>query len=57
MLGQRAAERSYGIAEDELTPALGWSLPALRRVWNVRKHVRAPWWAENSKEAGALRRS
>lgn len=36
----------------------GWSLPALRRHWNARKHTWAvnaetgePWWAENSKEA------
>ncbi|MET8212804.1 helix-turn-helix domain-containing protein, partial [Streptomyces sp. NPDC005373] len=25
-LGQREAERSYGVAEDELTPALSWSM-------------------------------
>jgi putative transposase len=30
-LSQREAERSYGVAEAELTPVLGWSLPALRR--------------------------
>ncbi|BBZ05306.1 hypothetical protein MCHIJ_47430 [Mycolicibacterium chitae] len=30
---------------------LGWSLPALRKVWNQRKDSCAPWWAENSKEA------
>lgn len=48
---QRAAERSYGIAEDQLTPVLGWSLPALRKVWNQRKADCAPWWGENSKEA------
>jgi hypothetical protein len=51
VLEQRSAERTYGIAEDDLTPGLGWSLPALRRVWNQRKAVVAPWWAENSKEA------
>ena len=51
VMDQRAAERSYGIAEDQLTPALGWSLPALRKVWNQRKADCAPWWAENSKEA------
>lgn len=51
VLGQRAAERSYGVAEIDLTPGLGWSLPALRRAWNVRKPVVAPWWGENSKEA------
>ena len=50
-LEQRAAERSYGLAEETLTPAMGWSLPALRRVWNRRKDVVAPWWAEHSKEA------
>jgi len=50
-LDQRAAERSYGIAGGELTPCLGWSLPALRRAWNRRKDVVAPWWREHSKEA------
>ena len=51
VMDQRAAERSYGIGEDQLTPVLGWSLPALRKVWNQRKTSCAPWWAENSKEA------
>jgi putative transposase len=51
VLDQRAAERTYGIAEDGLTPCLGWSLPALRRAWNARKATYAPWWGENSKEA------
>lgn len=51
IMEQRAAERSYGIPEADLTPALGWSLPALRKVWNQRKHHAAPWWSENSKEA------
>ncbi|MFL6055654.1 MAG: IS607 family element RNA-guided endonuclease TnpB [Actinoallomurus sp.] len=51
VLDQRAAERSYGIAEADLTPSLGWSLPALRRAWNARKATVAPWWGENSKEA------
>lgn len=51
VMDQRAAERSYGVPESELTPALGWSLPALRRAWNVRKQSVAPWWQENSKEA------
>lgn len=56
-LGQRAAERSYGIGEADLTPSLGWSMPSLRREWNRRKHTVAvrddgtPWWEENSKEA------
>lgn len=50
-LAQRAAEHSYGLGDDELTPALGWSLPALRRVWNQAKGEAAPWWAECSKES------
>ncbi|HVE95743.1 MAG TPA: helix-turn-helix domain-containing protein [Pseudonocardiaceae bacterium] len=50
-LNQRAAERSYGIPEHDLTPAVSWSAFGLRRVWNEAKHDRAPWWAENSKEA------
>ncbi|MGH3531699.1 MAG: IS607 family element RNA-guided endonuclease TnpB [Mycobacterium sp.] len=50
-LDQRAAERSYGIAEAELTPSQGWSLAALRKTWNQRKHTAAPWWPVNSKEA------
>ncbi|RZU72950.1 putative transposase [Micromonospora kangleipakensis] len=48
---QRAAERSYGLAEADLTPMVGWSLPALRKAWNVAKSDVAPWWAECSKEA------
>lgn len=51
VMAQRDAERSYGIDEAELTPGLGWSLPALRKAWNQRKASCAPWWAENSKEA------
>jgi putative transposase len=49
VMDQRAAERSYGIAEVELTPPLNWTLPGLRKEWNRRKPVVAPWWAENSK--------
>jgi transposase len=50
-LDQRAAERSYGIAERDLTPAQGWSLPKLRKTWNQIKGEVAPWWQANSKEA------
>jgi putative transposase len=50
-LEQRAAERSYGIAGDQLTEPVGWSAWSLRRAWNEAKDVRAPWWAQNSKEA------
>ena len=49
--GQRQAERSRGIAEADLAPALDWSLAGLRREWNRSKDDVAPWWAENSKEA------
>ena len=31
-LHQRAAERTYGIGAEELTPAQGWSLPKLRKT-------------------------
>ena len=48
---QREAEASYGVAEADLTPWQGWSLPALRRTWNQAKPVVAPWWGEVSKEA------
>jgi putative transposase len=50
-LDQRAAERSYGIAEADLTPSVGWSLYSMRRDWNQAKAQVAPWWAECSKEA------
>lgn len=50
-MDQRAAERSYGIPDVALTPSVGWSLAALRRLWNTRKATHAPWWRENSKEA------
>ncbi|MFG3421459.1 IS607 family element RNA-guided endonuclease TnpB [Micromonospora sp. NPDC048063] len=51
VMDQRAAERSYGIPDDQLTPALSWSLPALRKAWNAAKNDVAPWWQECSKEA------
>ena len=49
-LDQQEAERSYGVAEAELTE-VPWTLPALRRWWNTHKSEVAPWWPENSKEA------
>jgi len=48
---QRAAEASHGVAEADLTPWQGWSLPDLRRTWNEIKQWVAPWWAQCSKEA------
>jgi putative transposase len=50
-LAQREAERSYGIAEADLTPAVSWSLYSLRKDWNAAKDQVAPWWRECSKEA------
>jgi putative transposase len=52
-LGQRAAERSYGIPESQLTPAISWQAWALRKEFNKVKGSVAPWWADNSKEAYA----
>jgi len=58
-LDQRAAEKTYGLDEDDLTPYLGWSMPSLRNEWNRLKHAVAvrpdgtPWWDQNSKEAYA----
>jgi len=52
-LGQREAERSYGVPEELLTPAVSWSAWSLRKEFNAVKRDVAPWWAENSKEAYA----
>jgi putative transposase len=51
VMEQRAAERSYGVPEQLLTPSMSWTLPALRRAWNASKEQVAPWWRECSKEA------
>ncbi|QBI54485.1 IS607 family element RNA-guided endonuclease TnpB [Streptomonospora litoralis] len=50
-LTRRAAERTYGLDEADLTPGLNWSAYSLRKDWNTAKHEAAPWWGENSKEA------
>ncbi|TDD68147.1 transposase [Actinomadura darangshiensis] len=52
-MDQRAAERSYGITGEDLTPVVSWSMYSLRKDWNRAKHQVAPWWAECSKEAYA----
>ncbi|MFG1951913.1 IS607 family element RNA-guided endonuclease TnpB [Micromonospora sp. NPDC048830] len=51
VMDQRAAERTYGVPDDQLTPTVSWSLPALRKAWNAAKADVAPWWTECSKEA------
>lgn len=48
---QRAAERTYGLADEQSTPSVSWSAYSLRKTWNQVKDRVAPWWAENSKEA------
>ncbi len=50
-LDQRAAEKTYDIPDDQLTPSVSWSAYSQRKDWNQAKDVIAPWWAENSKEA------
>ena len=51
VMDQRAAEATYGITGDDLTPSISWSLYSLRKAWNAAKDTVAPWWAECSKEA------
>ena len=51
VMDQRAAEATYGITGTGLTPAISWSLYALRKDWNQAKNTAAPWWAQCSKEA------
>jgi putative transposase len=58
-LDQRAAEKTYGLDGDDLTPGMSWSFRSLRNEWNRVKHAVAvredgtPWWDQNSKEAYA----
>jgi putative transposase len=52
-LDQRAAEKSYDLPDERLTPSLSWSAYSLRKNWNQAKGEAAPWWVENSKEAYA----
>ncbi|SDK77195.1 transposase [Actinopolyspora mzabensis] len=51
VMNQRDTERSYDVAEDDLTPTMNWSAYSLRKAWNATKNEAAPWWGENSKEA------
>src|ERR1039458_7004171 len=52
-IGQREAEKSYGITGDGLTPALSWSLYSLRQDWNAAKAHLAPWGGGNSKKGSS----
>jgi putative transposase len=51
VMDQRGAEATYGIAGENLTPSISWSLYSLRKDWNRAKATVAPWWGECSKEA------
>ncbi len=51
VMDQRAAERSYGIPDEQLTESLAWSLAGLRKAWNAAKAEVAPWCSAVSKEA------
>lgn len=53
VLDQRAAETTYGICAEMMTPPISWSMYSLRKDWNQVKNDAAPWWAEYSKEAYA----
>jgi len=46
---QRDAERSYGLAEDQLAPPVSFSAYNLRRAWNQAKDSRAPWWGRTAR--------
>src|SRR5687768_12229832 len=50
-LAVRQAERAAGVAEEALTPALGWSAGLLSKRWDEVKEVEAPWWREVSMHA------
>ncbi|MGW6931198.1 IS607 family element RNA-guided endonuclease TnpB [Lentzea sp. NPDC054927] len=50
-LDQRAAEKTYDLPDNQLTPPVSWSAYCLRKEWNQAKSGVAPWWGENSKEA------
>ncbi|MEV0811156.1 RNA-guided endonuclease TnpB family protein [Micromonospora sp. NPDC050200] len=44
-LGQREAERSYGVPEELLT-AVPWSAPAMEKAWRATHPTMFPWFAE-----------
>jgi IS605 OrfB family transposase len=51
VMDQRAAERTYGVPDSQLTESISWTLASLRKAWNSAKEDVAPWWRECSKEA------
>jgi putative transposase len=46
VMSQRAAERTYGIPDEQLTPTVGWSAPALERFWRATHREFYPWFTE-----------
>jgi hypothetical protein len=38
-MDQRAAERSYGLTEAELTPSISWTYFSLQKEWNATKNT------------------
>ena len=46
VMGQRAAERTYGIPDHELTPTVGWSAPALEKYWRATHRQAYPWFGD-----------
>ncbi|HTJ34985.1 MAG TPA: IS607 family element RNA-guided endonuclease TnpB, partial [Dactylosporangium sp.] len=51
VMDQRAAERTYGLPDEQLTASISWTLASLRKAWNAAKDDVAPWWRACSKEA------
>ena len=48
IMSQRAAEKTYGIADADLTPAQGWSAPALERHWRQTHRDAYPWFTDEA---------
>jgi putative transposase len=52
VMRQWEAEATYGVGNQDLTPAVSWSLYSLPKEWNAAQAgCVAPWWGECSKEA------
>jgi putative transposase len=49
--GLHLVQERLGQRRVDSTAQVPWTLPELRREWNQAKHLVAPWWADNSKEA------
>jgi hypothetical protein len=52
-MGQRAAEKTYGLTGDQLTPAVGWSLPSLRKAFTTRQDASNRWVKANADRSRA----